>query len=106
MSKSTLFSVCPAETTFDAAGPALGIIEHPPNDRAIEQARQAASCMSIEPKYRHFFIPSQKPPNTALPRRQSVLMSNRARSPVRESPTCAAIPQYGPISPIGTEKIG
>ena len=70
----------------------LECIEHPPNSRAIEQARQAARCMSVKPKYRHFCIPNPKPPNMALLTRRSVLISDYARSAVSESSTCEAIP--------------
>src|SRR5262249_28074033 len=101
MSKSTSFSAWPAETTSDVSGPALGSIEHPPKDRAIEQARQAARFMSIEPKIRHLFISSQKPPITALQTREPVPVSNRARSAVSESLTSNRSPSEGRTAAVG-----
>jgi hypothetical protein len=62
MSKSTLFSLCPAAATADAAGPALGAIVHPPSNTAIEHPMQSASFITISAKYWSFPAASQKPP--------------------------------------------
>jgi hypothetical protein len=62
MSKSTLFSLCPAAATADAVGPALGTIAHPPSNTVIEQPMQSASFVTIDAKYWYFPAASQKPP--------------------------------------------